>query len=73
MDMFDNFVIWPDLLKNSVNCLPKKPSKIYVLRFSFCKLILIQHQVSQNCLVFLNSVVHAQCSIGCLSSHLGLV
>ena len=41
MDIFDNFVLLSDfrLQKNSGNCLPKKPCRIYVLRLSFCTLI----------------------------------
>ena len=46
MYTFDNLVILSDfkLPKNFGNCLPNKPCRIYVLKLSFCTLML--HQFS---------------------------
>ena len=71
--MFDNLVILSDfkLPKNFGNCLPKKPCRIYVLRLSFCTLML--HQCSQNCFPFTHVklvlsalVLYAYCVVVCL-------
>ena len=53
MYMFDNLIIFFDfkLPKNFGNCLPKKPCRIYVLRLSFCTLML-RRQFSQNSFPF---------------------
>ena len=51
MYMFDYIVrSYNKLPKNFGNCLPKKTCRIYVLRLSFCTLML--HQFSQNCFPF---------------------
>ena len=60
MYMFDNLVILSDFKLQKKLALPKNPCRIYVLRLSFCTLML--HQFSKNCFPFYACKTGAFCT-----------
>ena len=60
MYMFDNLVILSDFKLQKKLALPKNPCRTYVLRLSFCTLML--HQFSQNCFLFYACKTGAFCT-----------
>ena len=60
MYMFDNLVILSDFKLQKKLALPKNPCRIYVLKLSFCTLML--HQFSQNYFPFCACKTGAFCT-----------